>query len=312
MKNAAPTYSRLKQFVILLIIYSLTTQEAQSQQLEYAFTLDETPAVVEGMTYDPKGGHFYFGEDNSKRILRYTKDGKPAGFINGRAYGMTGVAGMRVTTAPHELWVCGALDTGVNRVRCIFQFDLSNGSLIAKYPDTSRKATFFNDIAITANGEVICTDTYSKSLYTADRKSKAAVLYMRGDSLSDGNGITADGNLLYISTRRGFTKLNTNDRSLSIVALQHRYTAGNDGLYFYKNSLVGIQNVFYPFTVARYFIDDRGTRITHARILASEDPSFWIPTTGAIVDDYFYFMTNNNLKDKTRREKIVVGRIKLD
>ena len=135
---------------------------------------------------------------------------------------------------------------------------------------------------------------------------------MRSDSLSDGNGITADGNVLYISTRRGFTKLNTLDRSLSIVTLQHRYTAGNDGLYFYKSSLVGIQNVFYPMTVARYFIDAQGTKISHAKILASEDPSFWIPTTGAVVDNYFYFMTNNNLKEKGRKEKIVVGRIRLE
>ena len=311
MRNASLDYSSFSQLVILFGFF-LPALQAQSQKLEYAFTLNELPALAEGMTYDPKGEHFYFGDDISKHLLRYTKDGKPAGYIDGRAYGMTGVAGMRVTTTPHELWVCGAVDTGINRIRCIFQLDLTNGSLIAKYPDTSRKASFFNDIAVTANGEVICTDTYSKSLYKADRKNKVAVLYMRSDSLSDGNGITADGNVLYISTRRGFTKLNTTDRSLSIVNFQNRYTAGNDGLYFYKNSLIGIQNVFYPMTVARYFMDAGGNKVSHARIMASEDPSFWIPTTGAVVDDYFYFMTNNNLRDKYRKEKIVVGKIRLE
>ncbi len=305
-------YSSFRQLVILLTFYLLPCLGANSQKLEYAFTLIESPALAEGMTYDPKGKHFYFGDDISKRILRYTKEGKPAGYIDAPAYGLTGVAGMRVTTAPHELWVCGAVDTGVNRIRCIFQFDLGDGSLIAKYPDTSRKATFFNDIAVTANGEVICTDAYIKSLYTADRKNKVAVLYMRSDSLSDGNGITAEGNVLYISTRHGFTKLNTLDRSLSIVKFQNRYTAGNDGLYYYKNSLVGIQNVFYPMTVARYFINADQTKISHAKILASEDPSFWIPTTGALVDNYFYFMTNNNLQDKKRKQKIVVGKIRLE
>lgn len=297
---------------ILCVFFTSLLYAQESPKLEEVFTLNELPAVVEGMTYDPKGKHFYFGEDLSKHILRYTAEGMPAGYIDGAAYGMTGVAGMRVTTSPHQLWVCGAIDTGAKKMRCIFQFDLSNGSLIAKYPDTSRKATFFNDIAVTAKGEVICTDTYSKSLYTVDRKNRVAVLYMSSDSLSDGNGITADGNMLYISTRRGFTRLNTVDRSLSIVSLQNRYTAGNDGLYFYRNSLIGIQNVFYPMTVARYFIDEGGSKISQAKILVSEDPRFWIPTTGAVIDNYFYFMTNNNLKDKERKVKIVVGRIRLE
>jgi hypothetical protein len=306
-------FFHMKKIITVLSFISFAFYaSAQYPKLEHVFTLDELPALVEGMTYDPKGENFYFGDDINKRILRYTKSGKSAGFIDAAAYGLTGVAGMRVTIAPHELWVCGALDTGKNRIRCIFQFDLRDGSLIAKYPDTSRKATFFNDIAVTTNGEVIFPDSYSKSLYTADKKNKVAVLYMRGDSLSDGNGITADGNTLYISTRRGFTKLNTVDRSLSIVPLQSRQTVGNDGLYFYKNSLIGIQNVFYPFTVARYFIDDAKTKITHAKPLAVEDPSFRIPTTGAIVDNYFYFMTNNNLNSKTDLKKITVARIKLE
>src|SRR5215218_7936708 len=99
MRNALHDYNCMKQLVILLTFYFVPELQAQAQKLEYAFTLNELPAVVEGMTYDPKGEHFYFGDDISKRILRYTRDGKPAGYIDGRVYGMTGVAGMRVTTA---------------------------------------------------------------------------------------------------------------------------------------------------------------------------------------------------------------------
>ena len=298
-------------FLFAAVIFAPLSAWSQSYKVESAFTLNES-SVVEGMTYDPAAKNFYFGEDHNFRILRYTFSGKPAGYIDAAKDGMTAVLGMTVSTRTNQLWICGAIKEDTVQVQCVFQYNLKDGKLIRRYPDTSRKAKLFNDVAITGDGSVYVTETYTKSLYNIDSASGAAVLYMQNDFLQYPNGIKANGNILYISTARGITRLNTSDKSIALAPLENWVIVGNDGLYFYKGSLVGIQNVVFPPVVARYYLDSTGTKITRGETLAAGHPSFVIPTTGVIVDDVFYFMGNNNLKTKNEeRTKITVMKIKL-
>lgn len=311
---------KLLSTIIAFICVLSQSINAQSYRVEHAFALKEIPAIIEGMTYDPVGGNFYFGESVSFKILRYTKAGKPAGYIDAASDGLSSVLGMSVDTKKNQLWVCGAINKGADKRRCIFQYSLKDGKLIQRYPDTSGKAKLFNDITITTDGSVYCTDTYTKSLYTIDTQSKIAMLYLQSDSLEDGNGISADGNILYVSTSKGITQVNTKDKSISLTKLENFMIAGNDGLYYYKGSVIGIQNVFYPISIARYFLDSEGKKISKAETMAAGHPSFVIPTTGAIVGDYLYFMSNNNLMtedpktgrpDKNKVKEVRLARIYL-
>jgi hypothetical protein len=65
-------------FIIVLCLHA----NAQQPGPQHVFTLQENPAVIEGMAYDATEGNFYFGESISLKILRYTKQGKPSGFID--------------------------------------------------------------------------------------------------------------------------------------------------------------------------------------------------------------------------------------
>jgi hypothetical protein len=278
--------------IAIMLIYSGAIY-AQASRVKVKFRLTESPAIIEGMTYDAVGKKFYFGESLSKRILSYTFDGKPAGYIDAAKDGMTSVLGMNVHKG--HIWICGAIGTDSTRKMCIFEYDLKTSRLINKYPDTSGKAQLFNDVAITSNGDVFVTETYTRSLYKADRNNFVATLYMHNDSVRDANGITANGNTIFVSTSRGFTAINTINDSIRKLQLANFIIAGNDGLYHYKNSLVGIQNVLFPVSINQYFLDSAQQKIIKGHTLASDDPSFAIPTTGAIVGDELYFMSNNNI-----------------
>jgi outer membrane protein assembly factor BamB len=279
--------------------------------VQAAFTLHEVPAVIEGMTYDPKDKNFYFGESLTFRILRYSSGGRPAGYIDGAKDGITSILGMSVFLPLHHLWVCGSIQQAGRKTMCLFQYNLETGKLINRFPDTSGKALLFNDVAITADGSVYATDTYTRSLYKTDTVTKSAILYLQSDSLKDCNGITADGNVLFVSTSRGFARINTAEKSLTLTNLANFMIAGIDGLYLYQQSLIGIQNVFFPVTVARYFLDPDGKNITDARMIAVAHPSFDIPTTGAIVNDHFYFMANSNIGHfNPENKKLDSGKIK--
>lgn len=297
--------------LFFILLYSLPAS-AQQLQVRPAFELKEFPAIVEGMTYDPIDSMFYFGESLQFKILRYTKSGRPAGSIDASKDGMTSLLGMSVSSANRHLWVCGAITVQQKKIMCLFQYNLRDGKLINRFPDTSGKARLFNDVAITGNGGVYITDTYTSTLYKVDVANKVSALYLRSDSLRDSNGITAHGNILYVSTSRGFARINTEDKSVAVTRLDDFMIAGNDGLYYYKHSLIGIQNVFFPVTIGRYRLDVEGNRITKAEVLAAGHPSFIIPTTGAVVNDEFYFMANNNIgnEDPWSSQKVKMDKMK--
>ncbi len=284
-----------KYWVLLLIFFLSVKANAQQYKVRPAFTLNELPAIIEGMTYDPVDSKFYFGESVNFKILRYTKSGRSAGNIDAAKDGLTSILGMSVSSATHHLWVCGALNVQGKKIMCVFQYNLNDGRLTNRFPDTSGKARLFNDVTITEEGSVYTTDTYTRSLYKMDTVNKIAILYLQSDSLRDGNGITAHGNILYISTSRGFARVNTLDKTITLNKFANFMIAGNDGLYYYNNSLIGIQNVFFPVTIGRYYLDSEGKSITRAVILAVDHPSFVIPTTGVVVNNDFYFMANNNI-----------------
>lgn len=281
----------MKYIFAVTALFIVNTLAAQGPQA--VFELEENPAIIEGMTGDAGSGVFYFGESITKHILKYSKHGENLGYIDAGKDGMTSVLGM--TVEANHLWICGAIRQQKRDIMCVFQYDTQNGKLLHRYPDTSGRAKLFNDIAIAADGSAYATDTYTRALYKIDTSSRIAALFLQSDSLKDANGITSNGNYLFVSTSRGFAKVNILTRSITLVNLQNFLTAGIDGLYYYKNSLVGIQNVFFPVTISRYYFNETATVINNAEALATNDPLFVTPTTGTIIENEFYFMANNNL-----------------
>lgn len=301
----------MKLFSAIYFLFAVQNAVAQSPVVKHVFTLNELPATVEGMTYDPVDSNFYFSESVNLKILRYTKNGKPSDYIDAKANNIHSLLGMTTSPYSHELWVCGSIMLNEKNTMCLFQFDLKSGLLIQKYPDASGIARLFNDVAITTDGEIFITDSDAKAIYRVNKKNKLAELYLQSDSLKDANGITAFSNTLFVSTSGGLIKINTTDKKLVAVKLENYRIAGIDGLYFYNNSLIGIQNVFFPVTIGRYYMNSNQSAVIKASVISANHPAFDAPTTGVIVGDDFYFMSNTNLlyydfeKNKVANEKLM-------
>ena len=77
--------------------------------------------------------------------------------------------------------------------------------------------------------------------------------------------------------------------------------ASLDGLYFYRNTLVGIQNGIHPGRVVRFYLDATLTKITRWEILESYNPLFENPTTGSLYGNSLLFFAN------TQSHKITFG-----
>src|SRR4029077_18933565 len=71
--------------------------------------------------------------------------------------------------------------------------------------------------------------------------------------------------------------------------------ASMDGVYFYRGSLVGIQNGIHPGRVVRFYLDSTLTKIVRSEILETYNPAFENPTTGGLHGDSLLFMANPQL-----------------
>lgn len=85
---------------------------------------------------------------------------------------------------------------------------------------------------------------------------------------------------------------------------------GIDGLSFYKQSLIGIQNVTYPVSINQYYLTASLDQIEKARVLTYDHPEWDIPTTGVMVDNWFYFVANSQMRNLDKKKIINPSQLK--
>jgi SMP-30/Gluconolactonase/LRE-like region len=311
----------MKQLLSLLLIGITTLASAQKPVV--AFSLKEKDLIPEGLAYDSIERIFYISSINKKKIVKIVPGYPPVDFITSGQNQIGEVLGMKVDPLRRFLWACS--NTGTEQTEkhsYIHVFDLRTGMLIWKTELTApNEKHLFNDIVITSNGDAYVTDSEFNSIYKLTFKQKAEVL-ITSEKLTYVNGIalSKDEKQLIVSSFHGLYTIDIADRKLSRLSMATHHVSGLDGVYRYKNSLVGVQNTSFPDAINQYFFSEDRTSLTHAIVLAIDLPDFDIPTTGAIADDWFYFIANSQLRnyeggkilEEGRLKEVIVMKVKLN
>jgi hypothetical protein len=80
-----------------------------------------------------------------------------------------------------------------------------------------------------------------------------------------------------------------------------------DGLYFYHDSLIGIQAGRKVHRVVRLHLNVDRTSVERLTVLDANSPLFDIPTTGCIIGDEFFFIGNSQIEKLTDQGTIRLG-----
>ena len=82
----------------------------------------------------------------------------------------------------------------------------------------------------------------------------------------------------------GVFRIDTRNRELRLLPTPHDLTAlGIDGLAYYENSLIAIQNGVRPHRVVRLALSGNEDRIVDWEVLEANHPDFDEPTLGVVV-----------------------------
>jgi len=142
------------------------------------------------------------------------------------------------------------------------------------------------------------TDTAGNQVYRFGPQKKVFQLLSLNRVLFQPNGITLsdDQQFLFVADQFGILRYEIKCRHSSDVSPGAFNTlAGADGLYWYKGSLVAIQNGIGSPRIAAFQLSDDGLRVTKTTILENRSAFTKLPTTGTIRDDKFYFIVNSQI-----------------
>ena len=307
---------------LLLVCHFVFAQK----KAETAFILEERDLIPEGIAYDLTEKAFYLSSIYKRKIVKITSDDKVSDLIPTGADEIEQVLGMKVD-ARGLLWACNNTpehDT-VRKISNVHVYDLRTKKMVKRFKLEDDNRHLFNDIYITKAGDVFVTDTHAGMVWLVRKDSKTLEEFTKRGSVPFANGITAtpDEKFLIVSTggAQGVVRVDVSTKQISSIPNDRYMVMGYDGLYQYNNTLIGIQNTFFPESIQKVTLNASSDRAERIDFLCDRDAKFNAPTTGVIVGDEFYFIANSQLlqiiggkgkiKDPATLEETIIMKIKL-
>jgi len=297
-----------------------------------AFTLPKGDDLFESLAFDPKRKQFLVGSVRDGQIHRTGKDGKLQDFIAPNAdNGLWSVYAMAADPDHDALYVASTASVYFKGLKQedygkagVFKFKLSTGKLVAKYllePD--RQPRTLSSIAVGKDGQVFAADGLRNIIYRLDGDVLKPMVENPKLTSIRGLTVSGDGKLLYFA-----------DYALGIFGVDlaagkgfdlayapaNLVLGGIDGLYWYDNTLVAIENGMSPRRVIRLQLDAEGRKVGKVMPLDVANPALTLPTYGAIDADGLYFIANSQknsydaygvVKDASKLEAVHVFRSNL-
>jgi len=287
--------------LVFIIICLLIVSCNQENNNNVAYRISEKDLIPEGITYSSVTKSFYLSSIYKTKIVQINaetgefKDFIPSDLLN------LSFLGLFVDETRNHLWACGNMTQNGKTLSMVSKFNLISGELLKSYSYFDTVANTYNDIAEDGVGNIYFTDSDGQCIYRIDSQTDSVSIFFDGIAITHPNGIaiSPDNKYLYIAS---------NDKGIRVMDIEKREIIGEpdtlidsrgiDGLKYYRNSLIGIQNEVKTSSevkIAQYFLDNTGTKITGMKIIDQSNPGFDIPTTFTIVRNHLYCLANSQL-----------------
>jgi hypothetical protein len=224
---------------------------------------------------------------------------------------MGGVIGIKIHPTRRELWVNACFgdfrpalaepEPARLGEAGVYRFSLPDGRLVAAHrAGSTAEPVCFNDLTFTPDGDAWLSTggggVWRVSL-VGGRLERAVET---PGYLINGIAATADGRSLYLADAlRGIVELDLATRALRTLPVPEGTSlVGIDGLYVWRDSLVGVQNglsAVGPERVVQAFLSADRSRIECVEVLERAHPAYDVPTTGAIVGDELWYVAGSGL-----------------
>ncbi|MCG3120461.1 MAG: hypothetical protein ALAOOOJD_03189 [bacterium] len=297
------------------ILQKFTQNQTPVGQSAIAFKLPEKDLITESVAFDPQTATYFVSSVHKRKIVSLNAKGESKDFATRQA-GLWSVLGMKVDAPRGILWACSAVVPEMQGFQKeeegyagVFKFEAKTGRLIKSYILSNQpQAHVFGDLAISGNGDVYISDSVAPVLYRITREKDELELFLTSELFRSLQGVTfsTDEKYLFVADYSvGLLVVDVAARQVKKIAAPANVAFTTvDGMYFYKNSLIAIQNGINPQRVVRFFLNQSFDRIERAEVIAANQPLFNEPTLGLLLQDTFYFIANSQWGSFTKDKMI--------
>lgn len=282
----------------------LELKTSQSKTIESSvekITLSEKDLHPEGLLYLKKQKLWLASSIRNKKIVSFDENGKCSDWFTDCSYS---VFALKTDLDEKYLWVaCSAIpemkdfSKEIDGKSEILKIEIASKKLVKRYAIDGNHV--FGDLIVTKNNDLYISDSAEPILYKIEKENLVVWKDLRKEAF----------NLQGIALNTNESKLFVADYLKGIISIDIKSKKGNwlefaketskkgiDGLVFYKNSLIAIQNGVVPIRIVRYNLNESETKITNFKALDNNRREFNEPASAALVRNKMYFFANSPWK----------------
>jgi len=258
--------------------------------------LPEGMAMPEGIARDPDSGRFFVGGIRDGRILT-SADGQDWTLFASpdTVEGLASVFAMAVDSDRGHLWVATGMapqfegfDPDAITPSALIKLDLESGERQGRYLiDGGGEANLLGSMVLASDGTVYAADTRQPVVFRLEAGSEALQPFFGNRNLSSLRGLALSGDerLLYMADyEQGIFVLATDgsNQGWKLAVPDTLNEGGIDGLYWWDDHLVAIQNGISPQRVLRLQLGPDGLGVVAVAPVLAALEVFDTPTFGAM------------------------------
>jgi DNA-binding beta-propeller fold protein YncE len=267
-----------------------------------AFIINDRTAHIESITAGEIKNTFYLGSIHKRKIIRVDEKGNTINFTKTAQDGLCSVFGLKVDPSKKYLWACSSPMAEMEKYdstarSAVFKYDIKSGKMLQRFEPIENKDYIFGDLTLDQKGNVYVSDSKNNIIFIVNEKTQRLDQYFSSPDFWNLQGITfsKDGRYLFIADYiKGIFRLDTKDKSLKLLPANFEESLKSiDGLTFYNNTLIAIQNAVVPMRVTQYKLNKNLDALSGYTIIDRGHAAFNEPTIGCITDDTLYYIGNS-------------------
>jgi hypothetical protein len=277
------------------------SQSAVIESSIQKISLSENDLHPEGLLYLQKHKLWLSSSIRNKKIVYFDSTGKCIDWFTDCLYS---VFALKTDNNQKYLWVaCSAIpemkdfSKEMDGRSEILKIDIASRKLVQRY--STKGNHVFGDLIVAKNNDVYISDSAEPLIYKIEKDSITLWKDLRKEAFNL-QGITFNENeskIFIADYLKGVLVIDVKkEEEFWLDFPEETSKKGIDGLVFYNNSLIAIQNGVVPIRIVRYKLNENATKIIDFVVKDNNRKVFNEPALATLVQNKLFFFANSPWK----------------
>ncbi len=293
------------------------TQNTLVTNAQKAVTLSETALHPEGLTYLSKTKIWLASSIHQRKMVTFNvKTGYCTDWL--KTDEMLSVFALKADAKEEFLWVATSAMPEMERYTKeldgkaeILKVNIKTKQIVKRY--TIEGHHVFGDLWVAKNNTVYISDSAKPMLYKIENDEIKPFVSFENEGFNL-QGITMndeEDKLFVADYLKGIAVIEMKTFSKNWLQLpEGTIGKGIDGLVFYKNKLIAVQNGVTPIRLTQFNLNKKQNGIDSFRILDNNRPEFDEPALATVVGNKLYFFANSPWKAYEKNGVLDLSKVK--